>query len=160
GLELHPRAPPVAETTPGELGTDLLARHLDPGDDALDDRHEGLAMRFPGGGPLHHGVDHPTRGISRAHQARSVRVAAPSASAAAVSSLGAGRPAVLHDCPKAWWSSLTSPPLTGTPGAGAAAPEGVRRGSYRTASRRRAPAMSPRRSRPPGSGTVFTVTSA
>src|SRR5699024_11641964 len=30
GLELHPRAPPVAETTPGELGTDLLARHLDP----------------------------------------------------------------------------------------------------------------------------------
>src|SRR5699024_8842087 len=83
GLELHPRAPPVAETTPGELGTDLLARHLDPGDDALDDRHEGLAMRFPGGGPLHHGVDHPTRGISRAHQARSVRVAAPAGSVAA-----------------------------------------------------------------------------
>ena len=66
GLEAHPRAPAVAQTPPGQLGRDLLRGHLDPGHQALEDRHQRrtvrLACRQP---PQHHPaiVPRPPHGL-------------------------------------------------------------------------------------------------
>ena len=44
GLEPHPGPAAVAEAAPGELAGDLRCRDRQPGRQALDDHHEGLAV--------------------------------------------------------------------------------------------------------------------
>ena len=59
-LELHARAAPVAEAAAGKGVGDVLARDLDTGRKALDDAHEGRAVRLTCGQPTKHAGHHFT----------------------------------------------------------------------------------------------------
>ena len=53
-LDLHPGAPSVSETAPGQLVAETLARHLQTGGKALHDGDQPRTMRLTGGKKTEH----------------------------------------------------------------------------------------------------------